>query len=98
LRLADVTLENLKKWAKEKHMKAFSFKNPEALYEEVDVILDHPLDFERAYGRIERVAAGGVSIPLISLDDLIALKKHSKRLQDLSDIAALRKVKKLGGA
>ncbi len=92
---ADITLENLRKWIKEKHMKAFSFKNPRIPYEEVDVILDHPLDFGRVCKRIKFITAKGVSIPLISLDDLIALKKHSRRLQDLSDIEALRKVKKI---
>ncbi|MEW6221779.1 MAG: hypothetical protein AB1476_00450 [Candidatus Hadarchaeota archaeon] len=91
----DITLENLEKWVKEKHMKAFSFINPKVPYEEVDIILDHPLDFERVYKRIEFITAKNVSIPLISLDDLIKLKKHSKRLQDLSDVEALRKVKKM---
>ncbi len=92
---ADITLENLEKWAKEKHMKSFSFKNPKRPYEELDIVLDQPLDFEKVYKRIKRITAKNVSIPLISLGDLIALKKHSNRLQDLSDIEALIKVKKI---
>jgi len=92
--LAEVTLKNLERWAREKHLKAFSFKNPKTPYEEVDVILDSPLDFERVCERAVRLTAEGVVIPLISLDDLIALKKHSKRLQDLADVEALRKVKR----
>ncbi|MEM3402242.1 MAG: hypothetical protein QXT22_05540 [Candidatus Hadarchaeales archaeon] len=91
----DITPDNLKRWVKEKGMRAFSFKNPKIPYEEVDIILDHPFDFGQVYERVEFITAKDVAIPLISLDDLIALKKRSKRLQDLSDIEALRKVKKI---
>lgn len=95
VKFADINLENLEKWVQEKHMKAFSFRNLQVPYEEVDVILDRPLDFEHAYKRVEFINAKNVSIPLVSIDDLMALKKHSGRLQDLSDIEALRKVKKI---
>jgi predicted nucleotidyltransferase len=95
VKFTDITLENLEKWVRKKRMKAFSFKNPKVPYEEVDIVLDHPLDFEQAYKRVEVIKAGDVSIPLISIDDLIASKKHSGRLQDMSDVEALRKVKKI---
>jgi len=48
VRLEEVTLENLSRWRKEKNLKALSFKNPRVPYEEVNVVLDHPLDFESA--------------------------------------------------
>jgi len=91
----DITVENLERWKKEKNMKAFSFKNPRVPYEEVDLILDHPLDFGKAYARREVVRAGRITIPLVSLRDLMKLKEHSGRLQDLSDLEALRKVERM---
>lgn len=91
----DITSENLERWRKEKNMKAFSFKNPRVPYEEVDLILDHPLEFEKAYARREVVRAGRIAVPLVSLRDLMKLKEHSGRLQDLSDLEALRKVERM---
>jgi len=95
LRLEEVTLENLRRWRREKNLKALSFKNPRVPYEEVDVVLDHPLDFEAVYRRIEFVRAGGILLPLVSLRDLMRLKEHSGRPQDLSDLEALRRVERM---
>ena len=36
---------------------------------------------------------GNISIPVVSIDDLIKLKKISGRQQDMEDIRALKKVK-----
>lgn len=97
VRFADITLENLRAWVKEKHMRVLSFTNPKRPQEEVDILVNSPVNFEEVYGRIEFVAAKGLPIPLISLDDLITLKRSSRRLQDLSDVEALRKVKRIRG-
>lgn len=40
------------------------------------------------------VKSGDLVIPVISIDDLIMLKKISGRPQDIADIAALREIKK----
>ncbi len=92
-----LTLENLQRWKKEKHMRAITFRNPKVPYEEVDVILEHSLDMTRVLREKKLVKAGDLRIPLISLDHLITLKRRSKRLQDLADVKALQKLIKLRG-
>ncbi|MEW6367939.1 MAG: hypothetical protein AB1714_25185 [Acidobacteriota bacterium] len=60
----------------------------------VDVVLVHPLDFEKAFERKTVKAVQGVEFYLASIDDLIESKRHSGRPQDLSDIALLHKAKR----
>ncbi len=86
---------NREEWKKEKKMHVFTFWHPSKPYQQIDVFIENPIDFDAAYKSRETVRAGGLEIPLISLDHLIILKKISARKQDLSDIEALKKVKKL---
>jgi hypothetical protein len=37
----------------------------------------------------------GISIPVVSIDDLVKMKKKSGRAQDLTDLDALIKIKSL---
>lgn len=97
MKLGDVTVENPRKWMKEKRMRAFTFRNPRVAYEEVDVILDSPLDIAGILRRRRVVRAGGLTVPLISLDDLIETKRRSRRAQGQSDAEALARVKRLRG-
>lgn len=84
---------NLEKWNREKRMVAFTFWNPERSYEEVDVLVRNPIDFETLDKAKEIVEARGIEIPIVSLDHLIKLKEISNREQDKSDIEALKKIK-----
>jgi predicted nucleotidyltransferase len=93
-----IELANLHKreeWKKEKKMHVFTFWHPSKPYQQIDIFIENPIDFDAAYKSREIVKAGGLEIPLISLDHLIILKKISARKQDLSDIETLKKVKKL---
>ena len=59
----------------------------------VDLLTDLPgVEFEPAWQRRASVTLEGVTIPLISRDDLIANKKAVGRLQDLADIEALEAI------
>lgn len=82
-------------WFKEKNMLAFTLYNPEKPYQEVAVFIRNPVDFDRAYERRITVKAAGLDIPVISIDDMIKMKKISPRKQDLSDIEMLEKLKKI---
>ncbi|MFZ3063011.1 MAG: hypothetical protein WA148_04630, partial [Actinomycetota bacterium] len=64
-------------------------------YQEVDIFLNNPIDFEEASKTRKFVVAEGIRIPLISLDNLIKLKRELSREQDLSDVEALEKVKRI---
>lgn len=50
------------------------------------------VDFEGAWGRRLLKTFDGLSVGVISVDDLIVNKKATGRLQDLADIEALQKL------
>jgi hypothetical protein len=52
------------------------------------------LRFEEAAGRAATVEAGGVQIPVLSLQDLIASKRTNRPL-DAADLAALEQIRRL---
>ena len=82
-------------WKAEKHMKVFSIYNPDNEMEQIDVMIDHDVDFESAYRNRDTFWAKGISIPVISIDDLIALKKKASRKRDHLDIEALLRIKEI---
>lgn len=82
--------ENRKDWIKNKQMKAFNLVNPKWAISEIDVVIDSPVDYDKAHKR--HINLQGVSIPVISIDDLIKMKKITDREQDNSDIKYLRRL------
>ena len=76
-------------------MKAFNFYKNDAL-KEVDIIIETPVPFEQAQKTALRIQCGGIVLPVISIDNLIKMKKKSFRNIDKIDIEELRKIKKLG--
>lgn len=98
VRLEDLLVEqNRESWRNEKNMVVFTVINPEVPYQEVDLFIHNPIDFETAYAGRETVSAGGIPITIPALEDLIALKQLAGREQDLSDIKALEQLKKMRG-
>jgi hypothetical protein len=79
-------------WIKNKNLKAFSFYHPKDVYKIIDVVLVHPLDFAKAFQNKTIKEVQGITINLVSVDDLIKMKSVSGRQQDLSDIELLRKI------
>ncbi len=51
------------------------------------------VDFERAYSNRNTLSLEGIDVPVISLDDLIANKRATGRLQDLADVEKLESLK-----
>ena len=93
LDLADT--EKRAEWRAKKHMIAFSFYNPEVPYQQIDVFLENPIDFDEADQNKEIVSVEDIKIPILSLDDLVRIKQLSNRLQDVSDVEALKQVKRI---
>ena len=81
-------------WVKNKHMKAFNFYKEDEL-KEVDIIIETPVTFEKARKNIKRIRGGDITLPVISIDDLIRMKKGTGRLIDKSDIRQLKMIKKM---
>lgn len=80
-------------WIKNKHMKAFNFYKDERSYEEVDIIIDSPVDFRKANKDAVKVKAGGLTLPVISVKNFIKMKRSAGRDKDKSDI---KEIKMLG--
>ncbi len=93
LDFADV--KKRERWVKEKNMKVFSFIHSKDSYKMVDAFAEEPISFKIAYDSKKMIKAGNIQIPVISIDDLIKLKKSSGRPQDLEDVKTLIKLRKI---
>ena len=85
--------EKREDWIKNKNMKAFGLKNPDWALSEIDIIVGSPVSYESARPGIKRVKVGNVTVPLISLDALIKMKRNTGRAQDEADINHLKMIK-----
>lgn len=81
-----------REWIEEKSMKVFSVFNPANMMEGIDVMIMEYIKFDEAYDRRKIIRTGGVEVPLISIPDLIALKKKAGRGRDLIDVSALKEI------
>ncbi|MBI5886068.1 MAG: nucleotidyl transferase AbiEii/AbiGii toxin family protein [Deltaproteobacteria bacterium] len=81
-------------WEREKNMMVFSLFDPKTPFFLLDVFIKEPLDFEKAYEARKVMKAGNVNIPVISLPDLIDMKKAADRPQDVADVFYLSKILK----
>lgn len=80
-------------WIKNKNMKAFNLVNTEWAISEIDIIIDSPVDYKKGHKGLKHIILHDVSIPVISIDDLIKMKHITERQQDEADIRYLRKLK-----
>lgn len=87
--------QNLEKWHKTKKMVAFTFWNPKKSFEEIDILINSPIEFKDLDKAKKVIKAKDISIPIVSIDHLIKLKEMSGRKQDEADIKALKKIKKM---
>lgn len=83
-----------KDWICNKHMKAFNFyKENEG--KEVDIIIETPVSYKEARRGYVRLKSGSLVLPVISIDNLIKMKKNTGREVDIYDIKVLKRIKKL---
>lgn len=81
-----------REWIEDKGMRAFTFHLPGHPLADIDVLIDSPVTYDELARHAERVDAGGLSIRIASIDDLIRMKLAASREQDLDDVDALRRV------
>ena len=81
-------------WIRNKHMKAFNFYK-DGGKQEVDIIIESPVSYEEAARSAMYIKTKGIRLPLVSIDNLIKMKKKSNREIDKFDIRELKKIKKL---
>ncbi|MEW5757903.1 MAG: DUF6036 family nucleotidyltransferase [Candidatus Omnitrophota bacterium] len=81
-------------WIKNKNMKAFNLVNLNWGIAEIDIIIDSPVNYEKAYKNIKYISLRNTQIPTIGIDDLIKMKHKTGRKQDLADVKTLMKLKR----
>ncbi len=82
-------------WVKTKGMTVFSLFSPDHPATEVDLFVEAPLDFGKAYASAVRIeVAPGAVATIAGLDDLITLKERAGRPQDMQDVEHLRSLRR----
>ncbi len=84
-----------KDWIENKGMKAFNFYKEDEL-KEVDIVIESPISFEEAKKSAIGITGGDITLPIISIDNLIKMKEATDRDVDKKDIQELKKIKRLG--
>lgn len=77
------------RWRKEKGMVVLKFVDPDDPLHPVDVFVEHRIPFGTAWARRRVILTEGTKVPLISIHDLITLKRVANRRQDIADIEML---------
>ncbi|MFH1876685.1 MAG: hypothetical protein ABH865_07320 [Candidatus Omnitrophota bacterium] len=91
----DVAVKEIREdWIKNKNMKAFNFYKEDEL-KEVDIIIKSPVSFEKASKTAIPMKINDTIFPVISIDNLIKMKKAAGRDVDDVDLKRLTKIKKL---
>ena len=70
-------------------MRVFSMWDPANPMREVDLFVEHPIDFDELWNRSEIINLSHTVARIASIPDLIRLKRLAGRPQDLADIEAL---------
>lgn len=76
-----------------RNLVAVTFTNPGNPLEEVDVLVAPPIDPDQLVSRAIPREAAGVTVRVVCLDDLVAMKRASGRPQDLVDVAHLERAR-----
>jgi hypothetical protein len=80
-------------WVREKGLTVFSLFSPAHQTVDIDLFVEAPLDFARAYAEAERQEiVPGLPAVFVSLPDLLAMKRQAGRTKDLIDIENLEKL------
>ncbi len=82
--------QKVQTWIKEKGMTAYSFLSNSPSHVNIDILAAASLDFETYENRKVTVdLEGGMKIPVVALQDLIAMKREADRPIDRQDIEML---------
>ncbi len=79
-------------WVRDKGMVVFSLWSSSHPGTDIDLFVHEPFPFDALRERAQLASLHGVSIPIASIPDLIAMKRLSRRPEDLADIAALERI------
>lgn len=98
VKLEDLLNAELRRaWARDRNMIAFPLAPVDPKGPTIDILIDPPIDIELALSRAEYRSLGDVSVPVASIEDMIALKTQTGRIQDLADVEHLHRIKARNG-
>ena len=81
-------------WMTEKHMLVFSLRSEAHAETEVDLFVNDPLGFDRAYKEsVRKEIAPDLTATICSFDDLLKLKRDANRDKDRLDIQKLMEIR-----
>lgn len=84
-----------RQWIEQKGLTVFSLFSPEHPATEIDLFVEEPFDFERAYkAALRQEVAAGIDATFVSYEDLLELKRKAGRPQDLHDIERLEELRR----
>lgn len=82
--------KQVEKWLKEKNLKAYTFNPPQNNLLQIDVIIEDSLKFA-SYKKNKKIKnIGQLKIPVVSIEDIIKMKKRAKREKDILDIKIIK--------
>jgi len=85
----------LEEWKSEKGMKVFTFYNPKAPGDEIDMFIEEIIPFEDLYRDSVEFIIGKTPVKVASIEHLKEMKRKAGRPQDLADIESLSELEKL---
>lgn len=87
--------KQVKEWLNKKNMKAFTFNPPRNNLLQIDIIIEDSLKFD-SYDKKKNVKTmGKLRIPVVSIEDIIKMKKRANREKDILDIKLINNISKL---
>ncbi|MDP2794357.1 MAG: hypothetical protein Q8O25_09815 [Sulfurisoma sp.] len=86
--------EQIDQWHREKGMLAFSLREPQVGGGIIDVLVRPDVTFDKLMVNAVAGELFGRRVSIVSIDDLLAMKRAANRPKDQLDIAALEKIKR----
>lgn len=82
----------IEQWHREKGMLAFALRGPDLMASVIDVLVRPVISFDALKRDAVMVPVGVLTVPVASIDHLIAMKTGTGRSKDIIDIEELRKL------
>ncbi len=84
--------KNVERWMRDKGMLALTFRSPSGAIE-LDLLVQQSHRFEELRSRSQKISLNEYEFLVVSIDDLIEMKRQAGRPQDLLDVAELERIK-----
>ncbi|MEK7673130.1 MAG: hypothetical protein AAB373_04560 [Patescibacteria group bacterium] len=88
-------VKKVKNWLKTKGMTAYTFISDKGMRLDIDILVGKSLDFKKFYKKCTKIEVWDMIVPVVSIDDLIEMKREAGRDKDLLDLKELLELKGL---